>query len=278
MEGPMGPGAPQMAVRTGAAVQVPIAARAPTAATATVRCLPPPLVGAVPSPVGLAPPALVLAIPPAQGPVLGTGRVAHARARSPHAAAMRQTTIKAVRLAVVAGRRAPVAQLPAGRRARQTVGPLPTGPAPVAPGGAGTGTGATVAGPSRAMGGAPAKVAAPATRAGTRGVRAAHAVAAPPSGGQGGASPRPGATARTAATEAGAPPPAGAAGGLAVGRVASVRVARRPLRLLCVERAPRPTTRVPLRPRVGVGVPTVAAKAPPEPPKRGVVAPAATTT
>lgn len=125
------------------------------------------------------------------------------------------------------------------------------------------------------MGGTPAKVAAAATCACAGSVRATHAVAAPPSGGQGGACPGPGAVTRTTATKRRAPASTGATSGLAVGRVARVRVAGRPLRLLRVERAPRPTAQLPLCRRVGVGVPAVASKAPSGAPKRGVVAPPA---
>lgn len=65
VEGPVGSGAPQVAIRTCTALQVPIAARPTAATTAAIRGLPPSLIGAVPTPVGLTPPALVLAIPSA---------------------------------------------------------------------------------------------------------------------------------------------------------------------------------------------------------------------
>lgn len=171
MEGPMGPSAPEMAVRTGTTIQVAEPVGAPTAATAAVRCLAPPVVGAVPAAIRPAAPALVPPIRPPSRPILGTSRVAHAGPRPSHATAVVQAPIEALRPVLVTGRRTQPVGLAPTAEPRLAIGSVPACSAPVTQRGPGTGTRPPLPVASRAMERAPTEVAAATTRASTGGVR-----------------------------------------------------------------------------------------------------------
>lgn len=240
MEGPMGTSAPEMAVRTGATLQVAEPIEPTAAATAAVRCLPTPVVGAVPTAIGPTAPALVPPIRPPGRPFLGTGRVPHTEPRTSHAAAVLQAPIETIRPGLVAGRRPQTVELTATAGARVPIGSLPTGPAPVAPGEPGASAGPPMPVAGRAMRRAAAKVAPSATRTSARGVRATQTAPAIPSARKGGPCPCSGQAARPTTAIGRAPATTGAPGGLTVGRATSIRKTKRPFRRVRAQGPPRP--------------------------------------
>lgn len=112
MEIAVGPGAPQVAIRTGAALAVAVAPRPTATAAAALRGLPPSLVGAGPPVPRLAAAAVVLPAPPALGRLPSEGRVAYVGVAPSNTASVGEAPIKAVRRVAIATGGAPVRHAP----------------------------------------------------------------------------------------------------------------------------------------------------------------------